>query len=484
METPVGNRSEADLRVVFFTAAYHIPDGVALTVNRIARYLQKRGAQTLIITADPKDRSATYPIGGGEIVKVSSISLPFATTFKYCMGLKLDDHVKKRILDFKPTVMHFSVPDLVARQGLRWAEDQGIPSMATWHSNYADYLEYYGRDWFKPILELYLRGFYKQIQTYVPTPYISSKLQEIGFNPSIIGVWGRGVDIEVFSPSKRCESFRSRLGFDPTDIVILWAGRTVYEKRPDIYGNIIKKLIAEGLPVKGLVAGGIGPGVDFMNHRSITHLGWLNAEDLAQAYASSDILLFPSAVETFGNVTLESLSCGTPAVVEKGCSGHLVTHGLNGYVCEKDNEEQFYEMTRKIVVDRLLLSSMKSESRRSALDWEMDAVMSRMADNYRKAAEAHKNGTAPKATSAIWIWSLVVSTTIFLMSTCDFLTKYVPGVSTMASSVALISTYVFNSVPGLRKTRKAQQNNGIPDTTETEGISSEAPSSRPPTPTS
>ena len=444
-------RSEADLRVVFLTAAYHIPDGVALTVNRIATYLQKRGATTMIITADPKDDSATYPTGGGEIVKVTSIELPFATTFKYCMGIQLDDSVKQRIINFKPTVMHFSVPDVVARQGLRWAEEQGIPSMATWHSNYADYLQYYGRDWFRPILELYLRGFFRQVFTYVPTPYICTKLTEIGFDPSIIGVWGRGVDCEIFSPSKRCDLFRSKLGISNSEIVVLWAGRTVYEKRPDIYGTILKKLIAEGLPVKGLVAGGIGPGVEFMKHTSIIQLGWLNAEELAQAYASSDILLFPSAVETFGNVTLESLACGTPAVVEKGCSGHLVTHGVNGYACEKDNEEQFYELTRKMVVDRLLLSSMKFESRKSALTWEMDTVMEKMADNYRTAAIAHQNGTAPKANSAIWVWSLVANSTILTMSTMDFITTKVPGFSALTNVVAAISSLITRSTPGLSK---------------------------------
>jgi glycosyltransferase involved in cell wall biosynthesis len=61
--------------------------------------------------------------------------------------------------------------------------------------------------------------------------------------------------------------------------------------------------------------------------------GWLSGAALGEAYASSDVLLFPSDVETFGNVTLEALASGCPCVVEEKCGGHLVTHGVNGFTC-------------------------------------------------------------------------------------------------------------------------------------------------------
>ena len=57
--------------------------------------------------------------------------------------------------------------------------------------------------------------------------------------------------------------------------------------------------------MKGLIVG-VGPCQSmFENIPGVVVKGWLSGLDLAEAYASSDILLFPSDVETFGNVTLE-----------------------------------------------------------------------------------------------------------------------------------------------------------------------------------
>ena len=67
---------------------------------------------------------------------------------------------------------------------------------------------------------------------------------------------------------------------------------------------------------------------------------------LAEAYASADILLFPSAVETFGNVTLEAIAGGCPGVVESKCGGHLIENGRNGYCCPEGDYEAFYRAVK------------------------------------------------------------------------------------------------------------------------------------------
>jgi glycosyltransferase involved in cell wall biosynthesis len=100
-------------------------------------------------------------------------------------------------------------------------------------------------------------------------------------------------------------------------VCLIWVGRLVPEKRPDIWRDVYLALLAEGFPVKGLVVG-VGPcQVMFDACPGVTVAGWLNGVDLAEAYASADLLLFPSDVETFGNVTLEALGSGIPAVVSR-----------------------------------------------------------------------------------------------------------------------------------------------------------------------
>jgi glycosyltransferase involved in cell wall biosynthesis len=77
-------------------------------------------------------------------------------------------------------------------------------------------------------------------------------------------------------------------------------------------------------------------------------------------------LLFPSDVETFGNVTLEALGSGIPAVVEEDCSRHLVSDGIEGFTVHQGisdpNDKVAYQAcvqryltkTRRLVVDRKL----------------------------------------------------------------------------------------------------------------------------------
>lgn len=50
-----------------------------------------------------------------------------------------------------------------------------------------------------------------------------------------LGVWGRGVDPDLFSPARRCQGLRRQLGLGPNDIAVLWLGRVVKEKQPGVW---------------------------------------------------------------------------------------------------------------------------------------------------------------------------------------------------------------------------------------------------------
>lgn len=125
---------------------------------------------------------------------------------------------------------------------------------------------------------------------------------------SEIKEWGRGCDLKLFSPERRSLEFRRARGFADSDVVILWVGRLVPEKQPEIWMNVVQRLQQEGLNVKGMVVGHGTYESTLSKMDDCVCCGWLSGVALAEAYASADILLFPSAVETFGNVTLEALA--------------------------------------------------------------------------------------------------------------------------------------------------------------------------------
>ena len=271
---------------------------------------------------------------------------------------------------------------------IQYARERQLPLMGTYHSNIPEYLAHYpGLGWLKYIIAGYERHTYNFLQAlFVPTPFIQRYLTEEGHyrfdKITDLKVWGRGVDLERFHPCHRSENFRSRNGFSPNDVVVTWVGRLVPEKRPDIFVQVIERLVNEGRNVKALVVGA-GPCEDRMKSLpNTTFVGWLAGDELAVAYASSDVFLFPSAVETFGNCTLEAAASGLPLVVDSGCSGHLVRHGINGFACNEGDVEAYYTATLSLILDNARRQAMSKEGRQYSLRFEKRTVCRQMIDNY------------------------------------------------------------------------------------------------------
>src|SRR6185437_7045960 len=66
-------------------------------------------------------------------------------------------------------------------------------------------------------------------------------------------------------------------------------------------------------------------------------VGVLRGEELARAYANMDVLVFPSHTDTFGNVVLEALSSGVPAVVTgNGGPKFIVREGETGFIASDE----------------------------------------------------------------------------------------------------------------------------------------------------
>mmetsp|Transcript_72385 Transcript_72385/g.205938 ORF Transcript_72385/g.205938 Transcript_72385/m.205938 type:complete len:455 (-) Transcript_72385:443-1807(-) len=401
----VGPNGQEPMRVAFFTASYFVLDGVTLTIRKLLAALKQAGCETLVITAAPT-RDTMGELGaleGENLVLVPGMPVPLDNEhYGYALGLGLSREARRRLEDFKPHVAHFTVCDLLGMDGVKWAEANNVATVGTWHSNYCDYLKFYSSAWWlTPVVRRYIQQFYGAIPTtYVPTEYMRKKLTTEGYHYfTDMQIWGRGVDLDRFNVQQRSLSFRRHHGVKEDELLIIWVGRLVPEKRPDVWRDVVKRLHEEGRPVKGMVVG-VGPCQNMFEGMSyVTVKGWLSGMALAEAYASSDILLFPSDVETFGNVTLEALACGVPSVVEHNCSQHLVTDGCEGYavhqgVDDPDDKEQYaacvdryYKATKSIVDDESLRRRFAHNARLKAETYSNRAVQQRMVDNYQNGFE-------------------------------------------------------------------------------------------------
>ena len=179
-------------------------------------------------------------------------------------------------------------------------------------------------------------------------------------------------------------AWRRSLGIADDEVAISFAGRLVKEKNTAIYLRVLNALTAKGLKVKPLVIGD-GPEMAAMKAglKNGIFAGFLHGEELARAYASSDIFFFPSESETFGNVTLEAMASGLPAVnaISSG-SNSLVAEGVTGHLVSARDESALAARLAALAEDPALRQRMGEAARARALEYSWDHILSGLLASY------------------------------------------------------------------------------------------------------
>ena len=367
------------LRVALVTSSYnYIPDGVALTLNRLVGYLERQGVEVLVF-APVADRPAfTHQ---GTIVPVPSLPLPGRPEYRLALGMA--GYVKRQLLDFQPDIIHIGVPDLLGHAALALAQRHGIPAVASYHTRYETYLKHYWHlAWLEGFLTGALRRFYGQCrEVYVPSESTRAALLADGLKDNF-KPWPRGIDTARFTPDKRSREWRSRLGIGGEELVILHVSRLVREKRLDTLTAALKQV---GAPHRVVIVGD-GPDRPFVE-RELPHAvfaGFLRDEALATAYASSDIFVFPSDSESFGNVTLEAMASGLPTVCADATgSSSLVVPGETGFLVSAGDAGGFARQLTLLAQDDALRRRMGEAARARALTYSWEETLARMLGYYR-----------------------------------------------------------------------------------------------------
>ncbi len=372
---------DPELRVALFTGNYnYIKDGVALTLNRLVGFLEKRGVPVLVFA--PVAKVPAFE-SVGEVVPVPSFAIPTRSEYRIAVGLSRA--ARERLEAFRPTLIHIAVPDLAALKALKLAEQWNVPVVASYHTRYDTYLRFYGLGLLERLGQLYLRRFYARVRRiYPPSQSMADILRSEG--QTKVEIWARGVDSELFSPARRDMAWRRSLGIADDEVAIAFAGRLVKEKNTAIFTRVMNALTAKGLKVMPLVIGD-GPEMATMKAtlRNGVFVGFLGDEALARAYASSDIFFFPSESETFGNVTLEAMASGLSAVnaIASG-SNSLVEEGVTGHLVSAKDEAGFAARLEALAKDEALRQRMGVAARGRALGYSWESILSGLLASYRQ----------------------------------------------------------------------------------------------------
>jgi phosphatidylinositol alpha 1,6-mannosyltransferase len=369
------------LRVALITNGYtYIEDGIALTVHRLVEYLEGRGVEVLVFA--PTSNTAILA-DAAIVVSTPSMRAPLRPEYRVTFGLSR--RARRRLDAFRPDIIHITVPDLLGYQALAFGVRNNIPVVTSYHTRYEAYLKYYNLEILTPILKRYLNFFYNSCrQVYVPSESMMDILKEQHVGKEVC-LWRRGVDTHRFNPDRGSPAWRRAQGIGETDIVVAFVARLVREKALGILAATLRELQDRGVQFRSIVVGD-GPERSALEAQLPESIftGFLRGAELAQAYASADIFLFPSDTETFGSVTLEAMASGLPTVcADASGSRSLVVSGTTGFLAPPGDVQGFVQSVAALVQDGAMRQRMGVAARRRSLDFSWEAEMARLFGYYR-----------------------------------------------------------------------------------------------------
>jgi phosphatidylinositol alpha 1,6-mannosyltransferase len=371
------------MRLALFTDTFYPQvNGVSMTLQRLVNHLEKRQVEhRVFVPVCAKDE-----VYSNQIFRASSLPL-WLLNPEYRLAMPNLFSIRNQLQQFQPDLIHIATPFSMGLSGLHYGRKYNVPHVASYHTHFDRYLDYYHMKFASGLLWRYFRWFHQScLATYVPSVETILQLQNRGIQN--VNLWKRGVDCELYTPAKRnTDSIRSRYNIT-APYIFLYVGRLAPEKDLDILQQIMTRLpLRYKEKVHWLIVGD-GPHLRDMQHQSppnTTYTGYQSGEVLAELYASSDLFVFPSSTETFGNVVLEAFASGVPVVgARAGGVQEIIVDGLTGHLCEPRNCEDFIKKIVQLIDQPSNLQAYASEARIYASTLSWDSIFDKLLASYKQ----------------------------------------------------------------------------------------------------
>ena len=373
------------MRIAFFTETF-LPatDGVVTRLRYTLEELARVGDDMLVVAPRyPDGGPDTY--AGAQIYRVPGVPFPPYPRIRLSPAHPGVGRVLRR---FGPDLIHVVNPFILGPGGIYYARRLKVPLVASYHTNVATYARYYRLSFSFNMARWWTRQLHNRAEINLCT---SQATMDYLLREGIkrVRLWPQGVDARRFHPAKASEEWRERLSAGhPSDRLLLYVGRLAPEKG-------IERLKAVLREVPGARLGIVGDGParrdlerEFAGTPTV-FTGLLQGEDLAAAYASADVFLFPSTTETLGIAMIEALASGLPVVAARGGASHeVVSEGKNGLLYEADSAASLVAAVRKLFSDDALREALARGARATAEERDWGSSTRALRGYYEEALEA------------------------------------------------------------------------------------------------
>lgn len=377
------------LRLALITETYPPEvNGVAMTWGNLVKGLRQRGHVVQVVRPCQANEASPRLASDPDLVLARGMPIPRYPDLRF--GWLAQSRLVKLWRQQRPDVVHVVTEGPLGWCAIGAARKLQLPLTSSFHTNFHQYSCHYGMGLLRMSIEAYLRRFHNRtLVTLAPTQAAVQSLSNSGFRN--VSVLSRGVAIDQFSPAMRSTALRESWGVHEDDVVALSVGRLAREKN---INAVIKAFAAirARQPKAKLVFVGDGPLRKPLQAECphAVFAGVRKGAELATHYASSDLFLFPSLTETYGNVVPEAMASGL-AVVSYACAAaaNLITHDHNGTLVAPGDESAFVDIAAALAVDAQRRNRMRREAPASVAHLSWSVVTDGFVGTLRNVLEHH-----------------------------------------------------------------------------------------------
>jgi len=352
----------------WFTDTLEDVNGVATTIRKMTGAGADAGKELIVITSrndltvDDIPIKNFKPIGEFELPEYELQKLSFPPI------LQMLDYIQRK----RFTEVIISTPGPIGLTALLAAKMLNLQTSGIYHTDFPQYVRILTEDSFlESVTWRYMHWFYNQLDTvFVNSEEYRESWIKRGFDPEKLKIFPRGLDTQLFHPTRRNPAFFEKFGAKNGQVRLLYVGRVSREKDLDLLAEAYRRLRDEGLSIQLCVVGHGPYSREFSESLpEALFTGYLTGKELAAAYASADIFVFPSTTDTFGNVIIEAQASGVPVIVsDSGGPKELVENDRNGLITKSHDVEDLIRAIRELVADPDRRKRMGNFARESVIN--------------------------------------------------------------------------------------------------------------------
>lgn len=363
---------------LFIDNFYPAIDGVVIAVDNIARELSENNDVVVVapyMGDNSKDLDHHYIIK-----RVGSIPMPVGeyriVTHKFGFSNSFKELVKENF-----DIIHIHSPFNIGKLGLKVAKELNIPCICTVHTRFDYEIKRFTKNEY--IVKLIMKGLMNVFNAcdkcIVVNEFLEEELHEFGYKKKSITIYN-GTDLVPIKDKEKAIAFVNKLhNFKKDEIVLLFVGRLIDIKNIFFIADVLKKLKEDNFKFK-MVFVGTGPDENKLkriisNYKlndvvyftgKVTDRNYLSA-----LYLRSNLLLFPSLMDTSSLVRIEAAVNKTPGLfITDSLVGKMIKDDYNGFNSKMD-VNTYEKRIIEVISDKKLLTKVGKNAKKTlGISWK------------------------------------------------------------------------------------------------------------------